>query len=359
MRTSIACALVLTTLACAACSSASPDPGGDDAGGSLDAVADTGKPVPPDGALPDAQPPPPPFSCTPATGGANVLKGELLFDPKDPHPGDTVTVLLKSVGAGYTQGNAPKLTLDATGAKATLTAPTMITAGVLGAKGVVYHFEVPDVALGDVCLLAKVDGKTPELAAKITVTPRPAPPPTPGGVFKAITNHQFTCQEEVPWGNELHVAVLDENGQGVPNAKVRVSVPDTTDWSNVKNNDMTHPVPKVLTMGANGHFDDYFWWPANTNGFFVMELSVDGVGSDVATEITSGWWETDANGCRYCDPSNPINVWGHWSHRIEFRRDPKATTACMVPSDHAGQKACANHGHLYHDPSYQACWPAK
>lgn len=357
MRTLVGSALAI--VACVACSSSPDDPA--DAGG----VIDTGTPNRPDGApssdgAPDAQQPPP-FSCTPASGAANTLKGELLFDPKDPHPGDTVTVLLKSAGQGTTQGNAPKMTLEATGAKGTITAPTQITAGVLGAKGVVYHFEIPDVALGDVCVLAKIDGKTPELAGKIMVTPRPPPPPAPGGVFKVTTNHQLTCQEQVPWGNELHVAVYDENGKGVPGAKVRVFAPDTTDWSNVKNNDQTHPFPKTLTMNASGKWDDYFWWPSNTNGFFVMELAVDGVASDVATEITSGWWETDANGCRYCDPSNPINVYGHWSHRIQFKRDPKATTMCAVGSDHAGQKACGAPGalgHLYHDPSHQACWPA-
>ncbi len=84
-----------------------------------------------------------------------------------------------------------------------------------------------------------------------------------------------------------------------------------------------------------------------------------GAASDVATEITTGWWQSNAQGCQYCPGSQPINVYGHWSHRIEFRLDPAASQMCVVPSDHAGQSSCGAPGHLYHDPSYQACWPAK
>jgi plastocyanin len=304
-------------------------------------------------AAPLAPPPDPPFHCTPASASSPVLAGTYLFDPAEPHPGDTLTVLVLSTN-GHTQANHPEMTLDATTAKGTAT-ETITT--VTGGKGVLYYYAVPDVELGDVCLLTRIAG-APELAGKITVTPRPAPAPGAAGVYKVTQNHQFTCQEQVPWGNELHVSVLDAQGHGVPGAVVNVRLPDTTDTASIKNAD-TKPVPKTLVMNAKGSYDDYFWWPSNEHGLTIFDLSVQGAASDVATEISSGWWETDPSGCRYCDASQPINVYGHWSHRIVFRLDAAATQACLVPSDHAGQSACPNHGHAYHHPTHQACWPAK
>lgn len=295
---------------------------------------------------------PAPFHCEPAAATSPVLAGTFLFDPVAPHPGDTITVLVKS--ANKSQANAPPMTLEVTTATGTSTEPvTMLSGGA----GVIYYYAVPDARLGDVCLLTRVKG-APELAAKLTVTPRPAPAPSPQGVFKVTANHQLTCQEQVPWGNELHVAVLDAAGVGVPNAVVTVRLPDTTDVGSIKNA-TTKPVPTSLKMDATGHYDDYFWWPSNDHGLTIFDLSVQGSASDVATEISSGWWETDSTGCRYCDPSQPINVYGHWSHRIVFKLDPGASQACLVPTDHAGQAACAEHGHVYHHPSHQACWAVK
>jgi hypothetical protein len=341
--------LVAVTLAAAAmfgCSSAEPSAG--DAG--LDAAAIPDAPSTIDAGA-DVTPPPP-FHGDGAAATSPVLAGTYLFDPADPHPGDTITVLVKS--AKFKQANAPKMTLDATSASGTATQDVTIMAG---GSGVIYYYAVPDVPLGDVCLLTHVNG-APELAGKITVTPRPAPAPSPQGVYKVATNHQFTCQEQVPWGNEFHVAVLDAQGKGVPGAVVKVRLPDTTDLATIKNAD-TKPVPNTLTMDSSGHYDDYFWWPSNDNGFTVFELSVQGAASDTATEISSGWWETDDTGCRYCDPSQPINVYGHWSHRIVFQLDPTATQACVVPSDHAGMSACPSHGHAHHAPSHEACWQVR
>ncbi len=327
------------------CSSSAPNAAGDggqDAGPRLDAqLADVA-----------SESAAPPFHCDAADASSPVLAGSYLFDAKDPHPGDTLTVLVKS--ANYKQSNAPVMTLDATTAKGTTTSDVTIMSG---GAGVIYYYAVPDLPLGDVCLLTRING-APELAGKITVTPRPSPAPSPQGVYRVTTNHQFTCQEQVPWGNEFHVAVLDAKGNGVPGAVVQVRLPDTTDTSSIKNAS-TNPVPTSLTMDGSGHYDDYFWWPSNANGFTIFDLSVQGSASDVATEITSGWWETDDTGCRYCDPSQPINVYGHWSHRIVFQLDPAATQACVVPSDHAGMSACPSHGHAYHAPSHEACWPTK
>jgi hypothetical protein len=53
-------------------------------------------------------------------------------------------------------------------------------------------------------------------------------------------------------------------------------------------------------------------------------------------------------------------VYGHWSHRIEFKLDATTNQACLVPSDHAGMAACAStHGHAFHHPTHQACWTAR
>jgi hypothetical protein len=344
MRTLAALALALAASGCSSGDGSAVDAG--DAG--VDVSTPDGSPA--SDAAPEAAPPP--FHCDAAAATSPVLAGSFLFDPADPHPGDTITVLVKS--ANYKQSNAPTMTLDATTAAGTSTEDVTIMSG---GSGVIYYYAVPDVPLGDVCLLTHIDGAA-ELAGKITVTPRPAPPPSPAGVYKVTQNHQFTCQEQVPWGNEFHVAVLDAQGNGVPGAVVNVRLPDTTDLATIKNAD-TKPVPKTLTMDSTGHYDDYFWWPSNDNGFTIFDLSVEGTASDTATEISSGWWETDDTGCRYCDPSQPINVYGHWSHRIVFRLDPNATDACVVPSDHAGMSACPTHGHAYHAPSHEACWQVR
>ena len=340
LRRALASCLALVS----ACSS--PTPSSQDAGTDVDAAIAVDSASTVDVAVK------PPFQCTPATATSPVLAGTFLFDPAEPHPGDTLTVLVKS--ANYKQANAPKMTLEATAGAGLDTEDVTIMAGGLG---VIYYYAVPNLQLGDVCLLTRIGGN-PELAGKVTVTPRPAPPPSATGVYKVTSNHQFTCQEEVPWGNEFHVAVLDAQGSGVPGAVVDVRLPDTTDVASIKNAS-TKPVPKTLTMDSTGHYDDYYWWPSNDNGFTVFELSVQGTASDHATEITSGWWETDDTGCRYCDPSQPINVYGHWSHRVVFRLDATATDACVVPSDHAGMSACPSHGHAHHHATHEACWSVK
>ena len=336
------------TWGCSSDDSSAPDPdsGALDAAPTVDAAADVKADVAPDVGAP-------PFHCDAAAATSPLLAGTFLFDPKDPHPGDTVTVLVRS--AKFSEANAPAMTLDATSSTGTSTEKITITSG---GAGVTYYFALADVPLGDMCLLTHIKG-APELAGKITVTARPPPAPSPQGVYKVQSNHQFTCQEQVPWGNELHVAVLDAQGKGVPGAVVNVRLPDTTDLTSIKNA-ATKPVPKTLTMDGSGKYDDYFWWPSNGNGYTIFDLSVQGSASDVATEISSGWWETDATGCRYCDPSQPINVYGHWSHRIVFKLDSGTNQACLVPSDHAGMAACsATHGHAYHHPTHQACWTAR
>ncbi len=147
-------------------------------------------------------------------------------------------------------------------------------------------------------------------------------------------------------------------------AVVRLDWPATT--ARPIKNDTSPPEPSVIppamTTGGDGTVDlmtsigDGDRFPTNENGYMVFNLSIDGCASDVATEITTGWWETNVEGCRYCPAdSGPRNVWGHWSHTVTFRLDPNAPSACVVPSDHAGQQACTP-PHIHHDPEHAACF---
>jgi hypothetical protein len=292
------------------------------------------------------------FTCTEASTSSPALAALFLLDPKDPHPGDTLTVVIRATN-GVGSGDAPPMTLGATSAKGTSDVPLSILIG----GPATYVYEVPDVPLGDICLLSKVNGAD-EASGKVTVTPRPPGPSAQSGVYKVTENHQFTCDEQPDWGNELHVEVRDAAGNGVPNAKIDVRLPDWTDLGSIKNAD-TNPVPSELATDGSGHYDDYFWWPSNDNGFTIFELTVQGTASDRATEITSGWWQSDPSGCTYCNGGTAHNVYGHWSHRIVFQLDASATEACVVPTDHAGQSACGAPGHVQHDPGYSACWSVK
>lgn len=292
------------------------------------------------------------FQCQAASASSPKLGALMLFDPAAPHPGDTLTVVVRAQN-GTKAGAAPAMQLDATGQNGTVTVASQMVVG----GPATYVFEVPKLALGDVCLLGRIDGQ-PEISGKVTVTPRPAEPNPGGGVYKVTQNHQLTCEEQPDWGNELHVSVRDAQGKGVPNAEVVVRLPDWTDVGSIKNA-TEHAVPTSLKMDASGNYDDYFWWPSNDNGYTVFELSVKGAASDRATEITSGWWGTDPKDCRYCPSYELRNVYGHWSHRIVFQLDPSATQACVVGTDHAGQSACGTPGHVQHDPNEKACWTVK
>jgi len=294
-----------------------------------------------------------PFTCDPMETTSPLLAAYMAFDPADPHPGDTLTVIVISTN-GTPPASAPPLTLQAEGAGGTTTEELAFIAG--GADTVAY-FAVPDVQLGDVCLLALANGVDAELSGKVTVTERPAGPPLTDVVYKVITNHQWTCDEQPTYGNELHVSVLDETGVGVPGAVVDVLLADSTDMETIYNGD-TNVVPDSLTMDGGGSFIAYDYWPISDNGLLVLKLAVSGEPSDIATELTTGWWEADDLGCNYCGTYG-INVWGHWSHTVVFQRDPAATEICAVATDHAGQSNCGTPGHIHHDPELQACWAAE
>jgi len=289
-----------------------------------------------------------PFTCEPQAVGSPVLGGEMLFDPADPHPGDTLTVIVKA--PGLAPGDAPSMAMQAEGAGGTVLEPTTIVAG---GGDTFYYYAIPDLQLGELCLLGLIDGGTPEISAEILVTERPAGPPLTQGVYKVTSNHQWTCAEQPTYGNEVVVQVLDEHGNGVPHADVVVHYADSTDYATIHNGG--GDIPETVTTDGNGTFHGYNYWPTSDHGFLVFQLWVRDDPSDVATEITTGWWETDDHDCSYCNQYG-INVWGHWSHTVVFQLDPDATEACTVPVDHAGQSACGAPGHLHHHPTHQACW---
>jgi hypothetical protein len=289
----------------------------------------------------------PPFSCDQVAADSPVLQGEFLFAPADPHPGDTLTVIVRSTN-GTGRADAPPMQLVATGGAGEVSYdPQTIQGG-----DALYYYAIPDVALGDICLLSRIDG-APEASAKITVTPRPDP--VPGDVFKVVANHQWTCAEEPSFGNELDVYVRDENGVGIPGAVVDIRLSDTADPDTVYNGD-TETVPTQIVTDDSGYAKVYNYWPITEHGLAVFELSVAGAPSDIATEITTGWWEDDNMGCSYCGQAT-VNVWGHWSYTVEFQRDPTATEICVVDNDHAGMGACGPI-HIHHAPGQPACWPA-
>lgn len=290
----------------------------------------------------------PPFACDAVLGDSPVLDGLVLFDPAQPHPGDTLNVIVRATN-GLGRADAPPLSLEVTRREGVETLVPQATEG----GQVLYYFSIPDVSEGDVCVRGLIDGAT-ERGSKITVTPRPPGPPVDGGVFKVVANHMWTCAEQPSFGNELHVWVRDENGQGLSGVPVALRPVDSTDPGSIYNGD-GEPLPAQIVTGADGHAMAFNYWPISDNGLLVFNVAVDGVASDVATEITTGWWEDDGMGCNYCNTPT-VNVWGHWSYTVEFQRDPSATEACVVANDHAGMAACGEPRHIHHHPDVQACW---
>lgn len=277
-----------------------------------------------------------------------VLDALVLLDPAQPHPGDTLNVVVRATN-GTSRGDAPPMELEVSDRDGVSTlSPLTIQGGEA-----LYYYSIPDVPQGDLCLRSLIDGAT-EASAKVTVTPRPPGPPVDGGIFKVRANHQWTCDEQPGWGNELHVWVRDENGQAMEGVSVAVGYADSTDPGSIYNGD-GEPIPSAIVTGADGHGMIFDYWPISDNGLLVLELQVDGVASDIATELTTGWWEDDTMGCNYCNTAT-VNVWGHWSYTVEFQRDPAATEVCVVDNDHAGMAACGNDLHVHHAPGVVPCW---
>ncbi len=290
----------------------------------------------------------PPFTCEPEPATSPVLDAELLLDPAEPHEGDTVTVLVRS--RRLDRNEAPDMILQVMGPDRN----DWLQAARRSGGRALYYYYIPNVVPGEYCVLGLIQG-TAEISGKFEVTPRPpGPARCQGGVFKVISNHQWTCQEQPEWGNEIHIRTLDADGNPLPGVTIHVGWVDTARRP-FYNEENVGPPPEQVTTDDNGEFRGYDYWPISRTGELVFRLWVEGCASDVATEITTGWWQTDDSGCEYCPNSGTRNKWGHWSHTIVFQLDPTADRACIVPSDHAGQQRC-DYDHLFHDPSVQTCW---
>ncbi len=301
-------------------------------------------------AIPDAEPvdAAPPFACEPESTSSPVLDAELLLDPAEPHAGDTVTVLVRS--RKLDRNEAPDMELQVTGPDRN---DQLQPARRSGGKALYYYY-IPNVALGQYCVLGLIQGSA-EISGKFEVTPRPkGPDRCQGGIFKVVSNHQWTCQEQPGWGNEIHIRTLDGDGNPLPGVTIHVGWVDTARHP-FYNEENVGPPPEEVTTDSNGEYNGYDFWPISQTGELVFRFWVEGCASDVATEVTTGWWESDDSGCEYCPNDGTKNKWGHWSHTIVFQLDPTATQACVVPSDHAGQQRCS-YNHLFHDPNFQTCW---
>ncbi len=228
-----------------------------------------------------------------------------------------------------------------------------IDPGTVEGGAAVWYFALSQVELGELCLAGEVGGNT-EWAEKVDVTARDTVPDTTGGIYKVVQNHQWTCGEQPQCGNYVSISVLDAAGQGVSGATVKIGQPATT-VPPIYNDTDPSSIPATVTMDSSGSFVGQNYWPKNENGLQVFQLSVDGHASDVATEITTGWWEDDLQGCNYCG-TYCVNVWGHWSYSVVFQLDPDATDVCEVENDHQGMASCGAARHIHHDPDHQACY---
>lgn len=130
---------------------------------------------------------------------------------------------------------------------------------------------------------------------------------------------------------------------------------NATDWA-------SHGNPKTMTTNAQGRAELFTPWGEGIRtpvdgkpSLFVYNVALEGGASDTAIEISTGIWESTYDGCNYCG-IYAVNVYGHWSYTIDFRRDPTATEVCEVPVDHEGQTICS-FGHYYHDPDRPSCRP--
>lgn len=306
------------------------------------------------------QPDAPPFACTlPAVSPTLALVART--HPGAVRAGQALTVALHS--GNTAPNNAPALELELTDAAGQRTLTPQARGGGGQAS---WFFTAADLPAGEACLVVRrVGGGAVELAQKIDVLPAQAQP-RGNGVWKVKSHHQWRCDEQPTNGNGLIVEVRDEQGKGVAGATVRLRVSDDTVFPVKPDTSATnwadHAHPKSMTTDGNGRAEltTPWGWGIRTPidgrpSWLIFLVSIDGGASDTATEITTGLWETDAQGCNYCSKS-AVNVYGHWSYTVTFQRDPTATEICDVGTDHAGQSACT-HEHLYHHPTRPSCQP--
>jgi hypothetical protein len=157
--------------------------------------------------------------------------------------------------------------------------------------------------------------------------------------YKVVQNHQWTCNEQPEWGNYLKVIVRDENGNPVPGVEIQYWHDNT---ANPHNPHDGFPAEGTITTGGNGEVQVQNWWPGCiscvegsprvTNFFFKVKNSR----SDTAVEISSGIYGNECPSA-FCPGRSTVNVWGHWSYTVEFRRTSGDLPEQEVSTDHAGQ----------------------
>ena len=354
-------AIVLALAACEGTIGTKPP---DDAAPS-DAVLDAGADT--DAAAADAAPQPdaPPVFVCDLPAATPTLAPAHWLHPSAPRAGQTLTVIFQSTN---TKGNdAPLLVGEVTNQDGTRALPDPTIAG---GDQAIYYFAVGDLTSGENCVVLRRDGNV-ELALKAMAADAGSGVARGSGPWRVTANHQWRCDEQPTFGNLLFVEVKDETGAPVNGASVSLDVTDDTAYpmgpDNAPSWEASHQ-PKTLTTGADGRAELWVDWgdpmglregilsPVDARPAFVVYLlSIEGGASDTATEITTGQWEANREGCNYCGLYG-INVYGHWSHTVTFQRDPAAAEVCDVPVDHAGQQACA-FTHFYHDPDRPSCLP--
>jgi hypothetical protein len=297
------------------------------------------------------------FACE-IPAAAPTLEPQKWLHPAAPVAGQSLTIALQSQNTGWKK--APPLIAEIQDRNGTRTIGDPL---IVGNKAI-FYFTFGNLAAGENCIVVK-NGDIVEEAFKIDVAK--APPLERGaGVWKIVSNHQWTCDEQPDWGNLLHVKVIDENGNPMEGVTVNLSWTDDTVYpvapDDTAQNFQDHGQPKSMVTGGDGVAALETPWgtgirsPVDAKpGYVVYNVSIAGGASDTATEISTGLWETNEVGCRFCN-QGLRNVYGHWSYGITFQRQPDATEVCEVGTDHAGQQACS-YKHFYHEDGRSSCMP--
>ena len=286
--------------------------------------------------------------------------------PKNPYAGQTLTLSIQS--SKYPVDKAPPIEIELINRNGKRRSKYY---SVVGGK-TLYYISIAHLAVGENCVIVRRQSdRNVEVALKVMGRDPGKGIPRGNGVWKIVRNHQWTCSEQPTNGNFLIVKVRDENGRPMKGVTVKIDWTDDTVFPIAPKNENAKRIhPRTMVTDSNGRAE-FFYKPTmrgirspidSKPGWLVYQISIAGGASDVATEITTGIWESvrQPNGsvCNYCN-RRAVNVYGHWSYTIEFRRDPKAREVCDVPIDHAGQKRCRYYPHAYHEPGQKSCVPVR
>jgi len=300
-----------------------------------------------------------PFVCDLPAASATLDPRHWLH-PAQPTAGQTLTLSFQSQN---TRGkDAPALVTEITDRSGTRTVSESL---IIGDSQALYYFSFGNLAAGENCLVVR-NGEGVEAAIKVDVASPGAGAARGDGVWKIVSNHQWTCAEQPEFGNLLTVKVRDEGGQPLEGVAIDMRWTDDTVFPVAPDDSALsfadHGQPKTMTTNGDGVAELLTPWGTGIRspvdekpGYVVFNVSVAGGASDTATEITTGIWDTDPSGCDYC-AQDLRNTWGHWSYTVEFQRQLDATEICEVGIDHAGQAECS-YQHFYHEEGRPSCLP--